>query len=89
MWIFTQVWIDLVYSVFRTFTEDKALTAAACYSLCSFFVYLQIHNFKIMKNYVVVFYSLDSFLCVFTSTQFGNNEKLLCFFIQWIVFFAY
>ena len=54
MWIFTQVWIDLVYSVFRTFTEDKALTAAACYSLCSFF-------------------------CVFTNTQFENNEKLCCF----------
>ena len=67
MWIFTQVWIDLVYSVYRTFTEDKALTAAACYSLCSFFVYLQIHNLEIMKNYVVS-YSLNSFFCVFTST---------------------
>ena len=64
MWIFTQVWIDLVFSVFRTFTEDKVPTAAASYSLCIFFGYLQIHNLETMKNYVVP-YSMDSFSCIY------------------------
>ena len=51
MRILIQVWIDIVYSVSKTFTEDKVPTAAASYSLCIFFVYLQIDNLKTMKTY--------------------------------------
>ena len=36
LWILIQVWIDLVYLVFRTFTEDKVPTEAS--SLCCFIV---------------------------------------------------
>ena len=62
--IYTSLDWSCIYSVFRTFTEDKVPTAAASYSLCIFFGYLQIHNLETMKNYVVS-YSMDSFSCIY------------------------